>query len=425
MSIGSEKRFKLYIATEHYPFGNAEDSFLETEIHELSKVFDICILSHEKVKNTERGEGSTLKKNICACNLNIELPLHKKVFYAFSFLFDGDGWSEIYSILKSHTSIIYRIYQSIGFYALAMENYRLMKKANLFNEEDTIIYYSYWFYYYTYSMTKFRKKYPNIQIVTRTHGFDLYDERYNGERQPFKRIMDKNLDKVIFISNQGKQYYQKKYNLNTTDKYIVNKIGTRLLRPVAYTTEDRRTEGFRLVSCSSMIPIKRVHLIIQALGLLDEPIEWIHFGDGEESSSLQNLATGLLDSKKNISYEFKGWVTNEDVLDFYGQNYISCFISTSSTEGLPVSMQEAMAFGIPLIATNVGGVPELFKHNGILLDSNPTEQEISEAIKSMIKMKSDLYCQFRANSNSLWKTQYNAEINSKEFTQLLKELSQQ
>ena len=56
------------------------------------------------------------------------------------------------------------------------------------------------------------------------------------------------------------------------------------------------------------------------------------------------------------------------------------FITTSSTEGLPVSIQEAMAAGIPIIGTNVGGIPEMIDGNGVLLSANPSNKEVAEAI---------------------------------------------
>ena len=43
------------------------------------------------------------------------------------------------------------------------------------------------------------------------HGYDLYDEQIPSGYQPFKRVMDERLERVVFISQYGMDYYLKKY----------------------------------------------------------------------------------------------------------------------------------------------------------------------------------------------------------------------
>ena len=47
------------------------------------------------------------------------------------------------------------------------------------------------------------------------------------------------------------------------------------------------------------------------------------------------------------------------MLDYYKNNIIDIFINLSASEGIPVSIMDAISFGIPCIATNVGGTGEI------------------------------------------------------------------
>lgn len=72
---------------------------------------------------------------------------------------------------------------------------------------------------------------------------------------------------------------------------------------------------------------------------------------------------------KNLSneFDFKGWVTNSLKHDLLCESDI--FVLPSYNEGMPMSVLEAMAYGIPVIATTVGGIPEIINNgvNGFLI----------------------------------------------------------
>lgn len=405
---------KLIICTEDFPYGDSEVSFIEPEVEELIKHFEVVLIAHD---HNERAD--EMKKKIGegweAYNIDIQLAWYKRIRYGIQFFLDKDGWREFTLILESKGDILQKLYQSIGFYALAMENFRLMKKKNLLPTDEEFIYYTYWYFYYTYSMTKKKNTFKNVKIVTRAHGFDLFDERYNGGRQPFKYIMDERLDKVFFVAEQGKNYYLNKYSKENSDKYIISRLGT-MKREGKCSNEE---PIFRIVSCSSIIPLKRVDLLVKALSRINKKIEWVHFGSGMDMDKVCQLADSMLSNKVNIVYKFKGYVSNDKIMEYYSSHYVNCFISVSSTEGLPVSIQEAMSFGIPIVATDVGGVAELIGDNGILLSSDPSEEQIAKAIESIMDVDEKRYLEFRCNSFKLWEKNFNAEKNRKNFAEIL------
>ena len=114
-----------------------------------------------------------------------------------------------------------------------------------------------------------------------------------------------------------------------------------------------------------------------------------------------------------IKYCFRGNIANYDIQNYYHDNWIDCFITTSSTEGLPVSIMEAMSYGIPIIATNVGGISELVDNNGVLLQSNPNEKDICDALIKLIDSEETTINQMRINSFDLWEKSFDATKNAR------------
>ena len=79
-----------------------------------------------------------------------------------------------------------------------------------------------------------------------------------------------------------------------------------------------------------------------------------------------------------------------------------------------------MAYGIPIIGTDVGGITEMIQENGILIRSVPTAEEIRNAI-AYIYCNPDVRKKMCKASLELWKQEYCAERNVQRFLNFLKE----
>lgn len=235
----------------------------------------------------------------------------------------------------------------------------------------------------------------------RCGGFDIYDERHMGKYLPFRSFIYKNAAAIFPNSKKGEEYIKNKNIF--PEKVSVKYWGTRDHGLNVFNKET----PFTLVSCSSIIPLKRVHLIIQILKNIDFKMTWIHLGDGINSDKIKEMAK---DSPSNITPVFKGNMTNSEVMQFYKSTTVHLFITTSETEDLPVSIQEAISFGIPVIATNVGGIPEIVTENtGYLIEKDFNVKEVAEIIKEFRTghRNSD---EFRKNVRKFWEENFNSKI---------------
>lgn len=382
----------LIVITDNYPFGNGEP-FLENEIKYLSENFrKIYIIS----KNQNDMQTREIPKN---CKVyRIKKDLKKLIGLYLDKLYLLDLFKE-FKLNKLKKLV------SFQFYGKLIENKvkEVMKENNL--KQENILFYSYWFYSGAYAGSILKRKNKINKFITRAHRYDLYlEENY----QPFKTIILKELNSLYSCSEEGKKYLQEKY-FKYTNKIKYSYLGTINKNELNLDKKENI-----IISCSYLVKVKRVELIIEALSKIkNSNVIWYHLGSGILEDKIKNLAKEKL---KNITYSFVGHIKNKEVIKFYKENKIKVLINLSSSEGVPVSMMEAQSFGVPIIATDVGGVSEIVnERTGILLSTNPKIEEIVEAIEKMINLDEIKYDEYRKNSYLNWKKNFDAEKNYKMF----------
>lgn len=387
----------LVILTGSFPYGFGE-TFLEAEIAIISKYFEKIIILPEK-KN----------ERIRRVPENVEI---------IQITFQESKWSEvIFSLFKYRSILKEFVANSItrpGRNKVLLMNLKWAlsrKKAvekSFPDLSSNHVFYSYWADHSALSLCLLET--DNIRL-TRVHGWDAYEERHKYEYLPFRKFLLKKLDAIFSISEHAKNYLENKYGYKS--KIAVSRLGVR-----AEKNLDLDAGRFNhMISMSNAVPLKRVGRIAKAFNLFRESeIKWSHYGSGE-------LLDDLV-AKYGREY-FKGQLSNAQMLDELNELKREAFlINLSEYEGIPVSMMEAMSFGIPCIGTNVGGVGEIIENgvNGILLSANPSEDEVKQAIQRLLSMDSEEIKTMRQNARRTWERKFNAETNFKNFAEQLQSL---
>ncbi len=400
------KNKKVLLFTSYFPYKVGDGNFLQNEIDDLAEAFDKVYIAREnKLHDMEEFE----------LPHNVELIFkgyrsrNEKVFKGFLnflklplFLFPQDI-SKIKSI-----RFFFRFIYAFLFGRAVFSNHKIKNILDNENETDLVLYY-FWGAGMAYSIPWFTKK---NHIVIKLHRGDLY-ENFTGYI-PFRKSIYERVNRIITISEDGKEYVSKfMYENNIfSDKVEVIKLGTRFYDKIQSL---KQFEEKVVVSCSALEEVKRVHLIYKVLlqSSRNTKIRWIHFGDG----GLKNELLKQINKSENLIVDFKGMVFNNKIMEFYKSTKVDLFINLSISEGIPVSIMEAISFDIPVLATNAGGTGEIVGEElgtGVLV---PVDIDVKDTAKIVDKI---LEGNFLFNPQAYWDNNFNRSKNNKKLIKILK-----
>lgn len=402
---------KIFLFTDAFPYGRGEKTFIGPGLESLCSEYDVVIVSHASKEDCADVANETELPSDVAVVRYKRSGKWKRISYLFSLLFSKMARQEVKNLFEDGFTWG-RLKDSLRFYTSACDMRAFYRRTGL--EEGMIgsICLTFWLNEETLALLMGREALPrqsSFAVASRTHRYDLYDEANPFGRQPYQRVMKEKLDRIFFLSDSAADYFRRRNgNESKPRQYIVNALGVPFRG--SQPSKDMR-KPFRIVSCSNVIPVKRVDLIAKALTVLQaKDIEWIHFGDGPNLSHIRDYC-----EVNGIALKAVGHVSNEDIIDYYKNNYVDVFINVSSSEGSPVSIQEALSFGIPIIGTDVGAVADQIDGNGILLASNPACGEVADAILRVHNLPPVSISAMRNRSLCLWEEKYDISRTSKEF----------
>jgi len=409
----------LLLFTSAFPY-NTSEPFLNPEFPLYEMFYQHVVIVTSRKKN----EKPTRKLDLdfftviddCSHSGDYLALLHSTILG----ILDKQFYREIVRLIKAKKFSLKKICDL--FIATSTGNYRAWLAHKWFQKNNgykvqTI--YSYWFNVAAYSAVKTKEKYfPKCFLVSRAHGYDLYEDRYKTKYPPNQLYIYNKVDYIAPISKNGKKYLNEKYGESSkVNVWYLGAKDNKVMGPIA------SRNSFRIVSCARVVKVKRLHKIIDALKKIENlNIIWTHLGDGDLLDDLKMYSMGLPD---NIKIDFRGNLSNEDIYKIYEKEPFHIFLNTSASEGIPVSIMEAMSFGIPTIATNVGGTSELVDNgkNGLLLDVDYDDNELVKALELYSSMSESDYFKQRVAAREKFLNSFNAEKNCTDFLSMISDKS--
>lgn len=231
------------------------------------------------------------------------------------------------------------------------------------------------------AVTLFIKLVTKIPYVVSLRGGDVpgfrpYDfGTYHKLIAPLLRIIWKQASAIVANSN-GLRELAVQFDARFEIPVIPNGVDLEL-----YRTDARSAVMPRLFSVGRIVHQKGLDLAMHALaGLKELSWEWRIAGDGPQLDALKLLAQKLGITDR---VQFLGWQAREQLIEQY--HWSNLFLFPSRHEGMPNAVLEAMASGLPVIASRIAGSEELVSNGetGFLFPSEDIEA-LRDALRKLI-----------------------------------------
>jgi len=175
-----------------------------------------------------------------------------------------------------------------------------------------------------------------------------------------------------------------------------------------------------LLFLSRFVREKGVYELLEAFKRVSskfDNIKLIFAGTGPEEKAMKSW---VKNENLNEKVEFKGYVRDNEKAELFKQSHIFVF-PTYYGEGCPVSLLEAMAAGMAVITTSVGGIPHIIQagKNGILLDAQVSADSVEKALYDLLSSPSIINTIAETNRIEAWE-KYNAPVITSFFENIYK-----
>lgn len=238
----------------------------------------------------------------------------------------------------------------------------------------------------------------DIKIITTLHGTDITLVGLEPSFLPLVKFSIEKSDGVTAVSRYLKEKTLTNYDIDKDIKVIPNFVDTELFKPNSDCTfrKNVASKGEKiLVHTSNFRPVKRVPDTIKIFDIVQKeiPAKLILIGDGPDRSECERLVRQL-----NLMEKVKFLGKQDGLVEILTASDI--FLIPSQSESFGLAALEAMACGLPVISSSVGGLPELVAHNecGFIAEIGDIERMAKYAIDLLTNEKK--YSIFSQNARS-------------------------
>lgn len=394
--------------TSGFPYGSGEQ-FIETEVDYWSGFpGDVLLLPENPGPSEPRSVPNGVRVSTLLMQRWNSRPW--QLLAAFQAIFSPVLWREIGSLIRSRRVSRYRVQHAVLSVVRVKMEERVLTLLAREHDRPIDVVYAYWMSIGSFAGCAGRRRGIVRRVVARAHRTDLYEDERPENYTALVRQFAPEYEALYAISEDGRAHAAR-YGFSP-DQLKVARLGV----TVEGRTLPSDSGELRLLSVSSLSPVKQVHLIVAAVAdvakrLPEIKIVWTHAGNGELRPDIDSAVAVQLDLE-NVSVDFLGHISNAELMAWLQANPVDLFLNSSSSEGVPVSIMEAMGHEIPVIAPDVGAVSEIVPPE-LLLPTKFTVEDFANRIVAFHERVKDPA--YRESIRRLQENSYDAQTNYREF----------
>ena len=396
---------KIAYVTSTFPYGVGEE-FLAAEInelaHSLGDLIVIPLYPRGKIKSSWKEEGAISSASVGLLSMSVIAG-----FIEYSLSHPIRIWHALFFLLR-HSRFDRKLIKNLSVIPKAawLAKVASKKKINHIHAHWGGV---------TSSMVMLSCHMSGIPWSITCHRWDIYENNLLG-------LKSKNASFIRFISNRGAKDSMK-YDVEA-EKIDVIPMGVAIDRmpPV------RSLGGgvLRIMCAANLIEVKGHKYLLEAVSILKgegKKISLSIAGVGPLIESLREMALSL-DLAQEVT--FLGHIAHSELMKSYEEGAVDLFVLPSieldpvNHEGVPVSLMEAMSFGIPCISTQTGSIQELLTEE---LENTVPQQNaraIAEKIDQFIS-DPDFYMRVSRLGGEILMSNWTSKISAQRLLERIRE----
>lgn len=214
------------------------------------------------------------------------------------------------------------------------------------------------------SVMSFIPKMFGIKVVCTVHGLDWQRAKWGGFGKKYlmlgERIAARYANAVIVLSNNMQRYFKEKYNVDTI--YIQNGVSSPVIRePEIIKEKYGLVKDSYILFLARIVPEKGLHYLVNAYQQIDTDIKLVICGGGSHTDEYLNHIKKIAEQDNRII--MTGFVQGQVLEEFYSNALL--YVLPSEIEGMPLSLLEAMSYGLTCLVSDIPENVEVIKEHGI------------------------------------------------------------
>jgi len=397
---------KVAYITAHTPYGHGETFVLEEMLMMAELGVDLIIVPRNPPKEVFHQDAQKL------LGRTVWLPLlNWQILWEFlkAILLRPRLWRILWAVVRNSRSL-----------KILVKNLAVLPKAvfiaKIFQQEGVEHIHAHWGST-TATMAWAISEITRIPWSFTLHRWDIAENNMltlKIERSVFARC----------ISEDGRNELLRMIGKDHSGKVKVLHLGVHI--PEILPDMPQETHQEFVIACpANFVPKKGHRFLIEACALLLEAgvenIRCLLIGDGP-------LVAEIRDQVRQLRLEkvvhFMGRLPHRDLLAMYRRGEVDAVVLPSivtpdgEKEGIPVALMEAMAYGIPVISTQTGGIPELLGEGAGIIVPPASSRALAEAIQQLMGIEK-LRKEYAQKGYMKVKTEFNIKVNAQKLIDLM------